>query len=208
MVLLLVGFQPVVKAPIEEKVTVYNDSFDNLLKERKLLQIQYKNKVRQQEIEDKKYYDVPLSEDIQDIIFEYCELYGIGIPLVLAVIEQETGGTFNTRLIHKNNNGTRDFGLLQLNSSNHKWFAEMISEPEFDPLNVRNNLHAGIKFLSILRDQFKDQYSGDELKVWLLNSYNMGVSGFQRYVKKTGKISRGYSNNVLKHREKYIEDGN
>jgi len=208
VVLLLVGIQPVVKAPIEYSLAVNSDISIDTLREEKLLQNSYKIKIQQEEKEEMKYFNIPLSHDIQDIIFEYCSRYDVGIPLVLAVIEQETGGTFNTRLVYKNKNGTKDFGLLQLNSSNHKWFSEMIEESNFDPLNVRHNLHAGIKLLSILKNQFKNKYSGDELKIWMCNTYNMGISGFKKYVNRTGTISRGYSKNVLKYRQKYEEDGN
>jgi len=211
VVLLLVGIQPVVKAPIEYNLAVNSDISIDTLREEKLLQNSYRIKIQQEEQKEKeeiKYFNIPLNHDIQDIIFEYCSRYDVGIPLVLAVIEQETGGTFNTKLVYKNKNGTKDFGLMQLNSSNHKWFAEMIKEPNFDPLNVRHNLHAGIKFLSILKDQFIGKYSDDELRIWVCNSYNMGLYGFKRYVDRTGTISRGYSKNVLEYRQKYEEDGN
>lgn len=149
------------------------------------------------------YYNIPLSEEIQDYLFELCEKYDLSVPLVIALIDLETGGTFDNNLRHKNTNGTVDWGLCQLNSSNHKWFSELINEPDFDAGNIYHNLHAGIKFLSYLKAGLKDKYSGEELKIRFLNQYNMGVTGYNRHIKKTGKISRAYSDRILEKRDKY-----
>lgn len=152
------------------------------------------------------YYNIPLSKDIQDYIFKLCEKYDLSTSLVIAVINVETGGTFNNALRHTNTNKTVDFGLMQLNSSNHKWFGEMIDEPEFNAGNVYHNLHAGIKYLSILKTGLADEYSDDELKTRFLNQYNMGVSGYKKYVRNTGKISRSYSDRILKLKNKYEKE--
>lgn len=67
VVLLLVGIQPVVKAPIEHYSTVYNDSFDDLLREKKLLQIQYQihsPEIREEQPEEEIEKDVLISFEV------------------------------------------------------------------------------------------------------------------------------------------------
>lgn len=149
-----------------------------------------------------KYYNISLSEEIQDYIFELCEQYDLSIPLVIAVMDLESEGTFDNSLICINTNGSKDVGIMQLNNRYHDYFGELIDEPDFDPENVYHNIHAGIKYLAMLRKNL-GECPEDELDVWLLNSYNMGATGFSNFVKKTGTISRAYSNRVLEKREKY-----
>jgi soluble lytic murein transglycosylase-like protein len=150
-----------------------------------------------------KYYEVPLSQEIQDYIFKLCEQYELSVSLVIALIDLESEGTFDNNLICENTNGSKDIGIMQLNSKNFVYFGELINEPNFDAKNIYHNLQAGIKYLSILKEDLKDKYSDEELRIRYLNSYNMGVNGYKRFVKKTGKINRAYSDRILKKRDQY-----
>jgi soluble lytic murein transglycosylase-like protein len=163
-----------------------------------------------EEVEQKKqeevkstYYDIPLSEDIQDYIFQISNQYDIPSNLIIALVDIETGGTFDNTLRSKNDNGSSDWGLCQLNSYYHDYFGDLIGEKDFDAGNAYHNLHAGVAYLSVLRDSYKGEYTNYELMTRYLNSYNMGVAGYKRYIEDTGKISRSYSERILSKKEDY-----
>lgn len=151
----------------------------------------------------KSFYDIPLNYEIQNYIFKLCKEYDLSISLVIAVMELESEGTFDNNLICYNTNGTYDQGIMQLNSRYHDWFGQLISETEFDAGNVYHNIHAGIKYLSILMSELDDNYYDDELIIRCLNSYNMGMEGYRQYVSRTGQISRSYSDRILEINQQY-----
>ena len=169
------------------------------------LQIKQSNARRRSDANVIEYYDIPLSNEIQNYIFKLCQQYDLNSSLVIAIIDTETGGTFDNNLRHVNTDKTIDFGLMQLNSRYHSYFKELVNEPNFDAEDTYHNLHAGIKYLSILRTELRHKCSDDELKTYYLNAYNMGSTGYQRYVRQTGKVSRAYSNKILEKENYYGE---
>lgn len=122
------------------------------------------------------YYDAPLTHDLQDFVFEECEARDVpnAAVMVLAIIEQESRGQSDAV------SGTGDYGLMQINSGNHKWLAEAlgfsvpaghdISEAFLDP---EQNIRAGIYILADLYGKYDDPHK-------ILMSYNMGPAGASR----------------------------
>lgn len=105
--------------------------------------------------ETKKYYDIPLSHDLQDFVFEQCEQYGISEKLVLAIICVES------ECIPDKVNGGRYIGLMQIDSKNYNG----------DLMNPKTNIWTGIQILSYLYTEC----NGSTDRVIL--AFNNGISG-------------------------------
>lgn len=90
--------------------------------------------------EKRVYFDVPLSEDVQDHIFAECEIYGISPAVVVAMIERES--QFNTYCIGDDG---RAAGLMQVQA---KWHIErMIALDCTDLFDPKENITVGIDYL-------------------------------------------------------------
>lgn len=113
------------------------------------------------EEEARKHFDVPLSEEVQDRIFDECEKRGISPAVVVAMIERES--KYNTYALGDDG---RSFGLMQIMA---KWHIErMISLNSTDLFDPCQNVTVGI---DILAEQM-ERYDGDIAKA--LTAYNRG----------------------------------
>lgn len=114
------------------------------------------------EEEKTEYFDVPLSEDLQDHIFAECERYGIKPQIVFAMIERES--RYRADVIGDNGNS---YGLMQIQPKWHK--ARMNKLGCTNLLNPYQNVSVGIDLLGELVNRGK----GME---WALMAYNGGPS--------------------------------
>lgn len=137
------------------------------------------------------YFDVPLSHNLQDFIYEICADEGVPVTLVLAMIETESG--FNPEII----SSTNDYGLLQINKVNHEWLKK--SYRTADMLNSYQNVYCGIKIIGT----FVKKYNIDLNKA--LMAYNMGDYGAKKAWHNGIKSTR-YSEKILGLMNKYEED--
>ncbi|MCD8087254.1 MAG: transglycosylase SLT domain-containing protein [Oscillospiraceae bacterium] len=134
------------------------------------------------------YYDVPLSEDVQDELFALCEEYDLDPSLVLAIIEVESG--FDADVI----SSTDDYGLMQINSSNFEWLAEELGIIDF--LEPTQNLRAGCYILY----QCLQMTDGETDKALMI--YNMGLSAASE-AWELGVTGTSYTRAVLEVMEDY-----
>ena len=114
------------------------------------------------------------------------EEHKVPVPLVYALIQKES--SWRPRVISpKNSNGSRDYGLMQLSSSNFEMF-EWKYQPKqcYTTMDLYDNLDAGIRYLL---EQYR-RFGSWEAAV---AAYNCGPN---RY--KTGKIPEST--------KKYVED--
>lgn len=115
-----------------------------------------------EESEPVKIYDVPLSADLQEHIRQLCDEYGVDMPLVLAIIGQES----NYRPDAVGDNGN-SLGLMQIQP---RW-----NQSRMDRLGVMDlsdpyqNVEVGIDLLAELMDENK----GTE---WAVTAYNAGAA--------------------------------
>ena len=128
------------------------------------------------------YYDVPLSEGLQEYIFFLCESENVPVPLVMAMIEKESA--FDASAISR----TNDYGLMQINKMNHEWLSEEYGVTNF--LDPFQNVYCGIEILS----DYLSTYEGDVNKA--LMAYNMGEYGASKLWNK-GITSSSYSEAVV-----------
>lgn len=157
------------------------------------------------EKEEELYYDVPLSYKIQNYIKEICKTYEVDIETVLAIMKIESN--FQQNLKTKNNiGGGYSIGLCQLNNNYIDWFSEITGIEDFDIDNIYHNIEGGIAVYKHYKNYWKNQrYSGEELIIRTLNSYNMGLSGYQNYITRTGLISRSYDKKILKYKKDELQ---
>lgn len=106
-------------------------------------------------------YDVPLSADLQEHIKGLCDDYGVDMPLVLAIIGQES----NYRPDAVGDNGN-SLGLMQIQPRWHQ--ARMDDLGVTDLLDPYQNVTVGIDLLAELISENK----GTE---WAVAAYNAGA---------------------------------
>ena len=139
---------------------------------------------------EKRYYDVPLSEDLQDHIFEICEERDIDPAIVIGIIERESD--FRPKLM---GDGGKSYGLMQVMK---KWHVNRMKK-----LGVTNlkdpyqNVLVGIDYL----DELIDRDRGIE---WALMAYNGGPSYANRKV--ASGVVTAYARGVMGYAEGLIRE--
>lgn len=137
-----------------------------------------------------RYYDVPLSEDLQDYIRELCEKHDVPMSLIMAMIEVES--SFSSNVI----SGTNDYGLMQINKINHEWLTEEYGITDF--LDPYQNVFCGITIIA----GHLDKTDGDITLA--LMRYNCGATGAKRLWNK-GIYSTSYTEKIITAMEGYDE---
>lgn len=127
-----------------------------------------------------------LDPELQSIMEDLCEEYGVPFALAVAVAEQET--RFNPDAT----SSTNDFGLMQINRINFEW----LRERGIDPLTDAGNIEAGVLILS----KALDRYGEIELA---LMAYNCGDTGAKR-LWDAGTYSTKYSRGVMERYQKWV----
>mgnify|MGYP002537426860 CR=1 FL=1 len=126
-------------------------------------------------------WDIPLSDDLQQYIHNLCEKYDISYAMVIAMIDVESG--FNSKAV----SSTNDYGLMQINSVNHK--------DNMDYLDPYDNVEQGIKALHRLAKKYNEA----DL---VLMCWNCGETGAKKLWKQ-GIYSTEYSEKVIEKKLKY-----
>lgn len=127
---------------------------------------------------------------IDNYIEKYSREYGIDQNLTASIILIESSGVIQS--LNINSNGSRDYGLMQINSFNHNWLEDELGITDwYDPAQ---NIKAGCYMLGQLCRQYEDPHQ-------VLMAYNMGPDQMRRLWRK-GVRSSAYSRKVIK---KYYE---
>ena len=136
------------------------------------------------EEQERTYYDVPLTEDLQDIIVDISEKRGVDPALVLAILEKDSG--YNPDAAGDNG---RSQGLMQIWRSFHEKRMEKLGAVNlYDP---KDNVLVGIDILAEKLDKYEDVEKA-------LIAYNAGDAGAKKHYFSKGVYSNGYSRAVLK----------
>jgi len=116
---------------------------------------------------------------------------------VLPLIHIESGGTYKFDLIHKNTNGTCDYGVFQINENTYIHIIKQLKAEgrefeSWDKLNPRLNIACGVYWISYLKNNHKlDNHA-------LYSSYNRGVYGAKQYASRNGTYETRYSREVVR----------
>ena len=129
-------------------------------------------------------YQAYLSEDLQDWVYQMCAEYGIPgyEKLIISKLYCESG--FNPNVKHRNKNGTVDYGIAQINSSNHSWLRKTLGITDF--MDPYQSIRCGVYMMSenLKKNGFNESMA--------LVAYNTG---------KYGISSTSYSRKVLRIRD-------
>lgn len=132
-----------------------------------------------------KYYDVPISDELQLDIKEICDFYGIEMELILAMIRHESG--FDAGILGDEENS---IGLMQIQPKWHSSRMERLGVTDLrDPVQ---NVRVGADLLSELIKKGK----GIE---WALMAYNGGENMADKMCA-LGKITP-YAQKVMQYKE-------
>lgn len=130
-------------------------------------------------------YDVPLEEGLQAHIKNLCDSYSVDMPLVLAIIGQESN--YDAGAIGDDG---ESIGLMQIQAKHHKGRMNRLEVTDLsDPYQ---NVTVGIDLLSELMSKEK----GTE---WAVTAYNAGAA--KADYNKTMGIRTEYAEGVLRLRE-------
>lgn len=132
-----------------------------------------------------RFYDIPLSRELQEYTFRLCEENGLDYEMVLALMDQESD--YREKAISK----TNDYGIMQINEVNHEWLKEELGIDDF--LEAKQNIRAGIRILAELTAKYEDPHL-------VLMAYNCGESGAKRLWKQ-GKTTSEYSRSIMARAE-------
>ena len=131
------------------------------------------------------YYDVPLSEDLQDYIFTLCKEHDIDPALVIAMIKCES--SYKARAVGDNGNS---LGLMQIQPRWHQKRMDRLNCP--DLLDPYQNVTVGIDILS-------DYFDTGKPVEWVLMAYNGGRAYANRKLE-AGEVST-YATKVLAYKD-------
>ena len=134
------------------------------------------------EVELHTYYKIPLSEELQDHIFELCEARGVDPKIILAVISKES--SYRPGVVGDNGDS---LGLMQVQPKWHQGRMDRLGcQDMFDPFQ---NVTVGIEIVS-------DHIDKGRGITWALMAYNGGAS-YANKMTAAGKVSY-YANEVLR----------
>lgn len=138
------------------------------------------------EFQNQTYYNINLSQDLQEYTFIQCIKYDVDPVLALAVMKTESG--FNANAVSE----TNDYGIMQINACNHRWLSDAFGD--IDLLNAKDNIKCGVYMLS------KIKYPTNEHKLMI---YNMGSVQAKALWEK-GTYTTDYTEKVIDNM-KYIQ---
>lgn len=96
----------------------------------------------------KRYYDIPLTDEKQDYVFDMCEKYGVSCELVFAIMGAES--IYSEVQISKDG----DYGIMQINRINHQRLSQELGVSDF--LDYKQNVLCGIYMLSDYYNRYTD----------------------------------------------------
>jgi soluble lytic murein transglycosylase-like protein len=165
----------------EENEVIVDSNRDINYHSMKLINIDHKENAEEIEIiVERPQYDIPLSEELQQYIWELANKNEISYELVLAVMYLES--RFDIGAVNRNNNGTKDKGIMQINSAYKEYHAENAGIEDFNIFDPYDNIKVGINVLVTERDYWRsfDMCEMDVFK-YTMGSYNMGRLGIEKY---------------------------
>ena len=133
-------------------------------------------------------YDIPLDVEIQEYLYNKCVEHNVPYELALAIIKNESD--FNPKETNKNEDGSIDRGIMQINSVHIKEFKKQGLSDMFNPYE---NINFGIILLANLCSLYEDEHR-------ILMAYNFGIGG-EKKVASRGITSSIYSRKVIKYKK-------
>jgi len=132
-------------------------SFNSGKEKGKVVAVDFSTEVFTVDEREPKYKVMP--RELSNYICDMSEELGLDSDLVVAILMRENP-EFNPEATHRNENGTIDVGMFQLNDrylwtefKNDYWFDNL----ELNPYNWKHNTYIALHHLRYLQDKFKIQ---------------------------------------------------
>lgn len=169
MIVVLFSFSLLISSLVAKIETYEEDyiflkiQYDNLYNENCILdseidKLKYENMELERELNRLKnlnkytIYNIPLTVSKQIYIQELCRAVGFEYKMYLAMLWQESG--FKNIVGAENNNGTRDYGIAQLNEQFHEWQAELAGLEKYDVMKVEDNIKMSLAQLKWINNTY------------------------------------------------------
>jgi len=142
------------------------------------------------------YYPVDLTVKEQEHLQNLAYNNNFSYELILSIIFTES--RFDKNAISSSN----CLGLMQLNERYLSTYSELANIENPDPFDAMQNATMGIAYLNYLREYWKSQgvTADEQLYVMMLNSYNMGISSYSRFIKENNTYGRTYDQLISKYK--------
>ena len=140
-------------------------------------------------------HDIPLTQQEQMFIYENCLKNNLSYEMVLGLIQLESN--FKKDLV----SATDDYGIMQINKNYAEWYANLAKLEDYNLIDFEDNILMGIAGLKFYKEYYQSIEMPDELIFYyMLNSYNMGIVGYNNYVCDIRTFSREYIRKILKYK--------
>ena len=137
---------------------------------------------------------LPLSKDIALYTIYKARENGLDPDLIFCIIWRESN--FNPNEIGRNSNGTYDYGLMQINSSNFSFLSQKVGITSMDDLlDPYKNIDCGIYYIASYMRKYGDMNKA-------LMCYNLGEAGAQNKWKQ-GIYYSSYSKSIIERMGQY-----
>ena len=185
-------FKPTVKAIRNESLTVNTIKYGKLISMSNNCDLKQTNIMFNNTSDKDDYYikEIPLSKELQKYTYDLCEENDVDYETVLSIMYEES--RFETNKINYNNNGTRDYGLMQINSCHKSEFKEQGVTNILDPYQ---NIKFAVNMLADINKKYKN--TRDRLMC-----YGLGETGMKR-AKRRGVITTKAAKIVLDKKTEY-----
>lgn len=116
-------------------------------------------------VADKQYYNIPLSEELQDYIIDTATKYSVPPKLIIAIIQNESSYRATAT------GAAGEQGYMQIHPINFEWLGEELGITDF--YNPEQNILAGTYLLSEICEKYETTNE-------ILMCYNCGERGAKR----------------------------
>lgn len=124
-----------------------------------------------------------LTKSIYIYVRDESKKYDISISLIFAIIDVESQG--RNIISKKNKNGSKDYGLMQVNSVHEKYPRKL--------LNIKYNIKKGISYLNDCFNMSQKRYGHVHITT-IIRLYNQGFNGKVKYYKNWKYVDKIYNN--------------
>ena len=123
------------------------------------------------------------------LIYKYSKVHDVSPKLVCAVINVESSG--KNVISRKNSNGTRDYGIMQINDTH---LESSFFESKNDLLDVEKNIAFGCRYLGLC--SVKATKNNVVSYTDVIRLYNQGINGNREYYKNYNYVLKVYNNYI------------
>ena len=143
---------------------------------------------------------INLSSDLQRYAYNMCKKYGVNYETFLALMYTES--KYNPNAV----SSTNDYGICQINSSNHKYLRNVLGVTDF--FNPYENIKAGVYWLARYYNSWGYMKDSPEYEYNVLNSYNFGTGAYYRYLDNgNSPYSWHYAKKIISVKNDLIKNG-